>query len=531
VTITPPYTSQYSHSIETQVSRLPISIADKKRILFIAANPSDTQPLKLPIEFRDIEEGLELAQNRDLFDTEQAGATRYKDLRRKLLKYKPHIVHFSGHGTSKGILLEDNQGKLQTVSKERLVELFLQFTEHLECIVFNACDSQEIAQAMSEHIPYVIGMNAAIGDREAIDFAVGFYDGIGDGRTYEDAFIIGKNAINGLPSGGMRGINLPLDKNAPLPSSAIPQLFTQQKQLSVSTLTQNEQDFVSMVFSQLHQGVPQVILSQEGRDTAHMAHKLKEYACISLDANRVLHIYPPANKQAQSTAYFRRLGRQCGFSEPSHDSTEWAGLLADMLDEEDEPVFLLVTDFEKGADASLRDLAAELRQLQEVFNSKLKIIIFGGEKLAEHVFAAGNLSLLNHASTHYVPELKLHDLKENPHAQTKDEQVLNDILLISGRHPLLIRYLLNTRSDENHQQQLVQSSWGSRFFTRYLQCDEDGHKICQWLQQEQISPFEDWPMDVLLRDLYWNNLLVRKQDMLHWRCKMIQQMGRKTLNC
>jgi hypothetical protein len=35
--------------------------------------------------------------------------------------------------------------------------------------------SQVQAEAIAQYIPYVIGMNQAIGDKAAIEFAVGFY--------------------------------------------------------------------------------------------------------------------------------------------------------------------------------------------------------------------------------------------------------------------------------------------------------------------------------------------------------------------
>jgi hypothetical protein len=57
------------------------------------------------------------------------------------------------------------------------------------------------AAAISQHIPYVIGMNQAIGDRAAIEFAVGFYDALGAGRSVEFAYELGCSAI------GMAGIS------------------------------------------------------------------------------------------------------------------------------------------------------------------------------------------------------------------------------------------------------------------------------------------------------------------------------------
>ncbi len=61
--------------------------------------------------------------------------------------------------------------------------------------LLNACYSQRQAEGIAQHIPYVIGMKKTIGDRAAIEFAVGFYDALGAGKSYEIAYKFGCNAI------------------------------------------------------------------------------------------------------------------------------------------------------------------------------------------------------------------------------------------------------------------------------------------------------------------------------------------------
>jgi hypothetical protein len=63
---------------------------------------------------------------------------------------------------------------------------------------------------IAEHIDYVVGMNTEIGDAAAIKFAVGFYDEIGAGWSYEDAYNGGCDAIalQGIPEE-----NTPVFKN------------------------------------------------------------------------------------------------------------------------------------------------------------------------------------------------------------------------------------------------------------------------------------------------------------------------------
>lgn len=173
----------------------------KKKILFLAANPTNTGRLRLDEEVREIEEALKLAKLRDQFEIESKWAVRTEDLRRALLEHEPQIVHFSGHGSGEGgLALEDELGKAKLVSASALTGLFRLF-ESIECVFLNACYSQIQAEAIHQHINYVIGMNQAIGDRAAIQFAKGFYDALGVGKGYEYCFKMGCASIDleGIP--------------------------------------------------------------------------------------------------------------------------------------------------------------------------------------------------------------------------------------------------------------------------------------------------------------------------------------------
>ncbi len=183
-----------------------------KTILVLASSPVNAARLRLDKELREIDEGLRRSQNRDKFILQQRWAVRPDDLRRALLDFNPQIVHFCGHGSGEdGIVLENESGEYQLVSTQSLANLFKRFGERgLECVVLNACYTEMQANAIAEHIDYVVGMNTKIGDDAAIKFAVGFYDEIVAGWSYEDAYSGGCDAIalQGIPEE-----NTPVFKN------------------------------------------------------------------------------------------------------------------------------------------------------------------------------------------------------------------------------------------------------------------------------------------------------------------------------
>jgi CHAT domain len=173
-----------------------------RKILFVASNPSDTPPLRLDKEVREIEEGLRRSNEREQFDLVKLSAARIEDLRRSLLDHSPQFVHFAGHGDgTDGIVLEDCHGQTQQVPNDALADLFRLCSDHLECVILNACYSDVQATEIVKHIPYVVGMSADISDNAAIEFAVAFYDALGAGRPIEIAYQFGRNAIamKGIP--------------------------------------------------------------------------------------------------------------------------------------------------------------------------------------------------------------------------------------------------------------------------------------------------------------------------------------------
>jgi len=165
-----------------------------KTILILSANPQDTARLRLDEEVREIQEGLKRSKYRDQFVIQQAWAVRLRDFRRALLEYEPQIVHFCGHGDIGGIMVENEQGCATAISPDALAGLFKLFNQ-VECVLLNACYSEFQADAINRYISYVIGMRQGLTDKASIEFAIGFYDALGAGRTFEEAFEFGCNAI------------------------------------------------------------------------------------------------------------------------------------------------------------------------------------------------------------------------------------------------------------------------------------------------------------------------------------------------
>jgi hypothetical protein len=191
-------------------------------ILFLAANPAESSQSRLEQEARDISDGLIRAKHRDNFKFEQRWAVRPRDIQLALLECNPQIVHFAGHRTSQkqetmsqetgntteigfeqemGLAFRDDTGSISSIHANALADLFKLFADQVNCVLLNGCYTDSQAKIIAEHISYVIGMKHSISDKAAIDFALGFYDALGAGRTIKFAYHLGCTAIQmaGLP--------------------------------------------------------------------------------------------------------------------------------------------------------------------------------------------------------------------------------------------------------------------------------------------------------------------------------------------
>lgn len=179
---------------------------DVKNILFLSASPKDESRLRVDEECKKIENGLAKSSERDSLCFIPKFAIDFEGASEAILKIEPVIVHFSGHGNIEGVAFENEAGVSKLIKKESLFRLFELYKDKLECIVLNACESQELAIDFSNLGLYVIGMNDSISDIGAISFSVGFYQAIGGGKDVMFAFKLG---LAHLSAGSSKETNIP----------------------------------------------------------------------------------------------------------------------------------------------------------------------------------------------------------------------------------------------------------------------------------------------------------------------------------
>lgn len=136
-----------------------------------------------------IKEGTEIQQTldgqRDKFQFfHRLGITKDHFLD-DLERYRPNILHFSGHGTEYSSLVFQDGDEL---SSEQLEKTFQSLPFKISVVFLNACYSKLQARSISKYVDYIIGMKKPVSDEAAIIFSSNFYKSLLKNINYKEAF-------------------------------------------------------------------------------------------------------------------------------------------------------------------------------------------------------------------------------------------------------------------------------------------------------------------------------------------------------
>jgi hypothetical protein len=165
----------------------------KATVLFFAADPLSAPPggmprLLLDEDVRRIRTKVRAAEYRDALQFDLRLAARPDDLIQALNETRPHVVHFSGHGRSEGLVLVGSDGGAHLVGAEALTKLFRVFRGDIRVVVLNACLTLGQAQAIAETVGCAIGTRDRISDDAATTFGAAFYSALAFGHSVQTAF-------------------------------------------------------------------------------------------------------------------------------------------------------------------------------------------------------------------------------------------------------------------------------------------------------------------------------------------------------
>ncbi|UWF76683.1 MULTISPECIES: hypothetical protein [Microbacterium] len=181
---------------------------EKLRVLLLGA--SSEGDLRVGREQKRIRAAVESALHRDLIELDVRPAATAADLLDGITKFRPHILHFSGHSNEDLIIFEyenDNPHRGHPVTARAFSRAIAATDEPPLLVLLNACRSAaQIDQLVADVVPFAIGMADSIADGDAINYATQFYASIANGQSVSSAHLAGQVA---LEMAGLDGAELP----------------------------------------------------------------------------------------------------------------------------------------------------------------------------------------------------------------------------------------------------------------------------------------------------------------------------------
>lgn len=182
--------------------------SEKLRVLILGA--SSEGGLRVGREQKRIRAAVQSALHRDLIEIDARPAATTADLLDGITRFRPHVVHFSGHSSEEFIVFEDEKDAHHdgvAITAKAFVKAVTATDDPPLLIFLNSCESAaQIDGLVATVAPFAIGMADEVEDADAIHYASQFYAAIANGQSINAAHLSGQAA---LELAGLGGADLP----------------------------------------------------------------------------------------------------------------------------------------------------------------------------------------------------------------------------------------------------------------------------------------------------------------------------------
>lgn len=195
-------------AVKRAVRELRAPKPEKLRVLILGAGPAGD--LRVGREQKRIRSAVESALHRDLIELDVRPAATTWDLLDGITKFRPHVVHFSGHSDDDLIVFEDerdepHQGVI--VTAHAFASAVRATDDPPLLVLLNSCNSaSQIDDLIEKVVPFAIGMAEEIDDGDAITYAAQFYAAVANGQSISSAHLAAQAA---LELAGLSSADLP----------------------------------------------------------------------------------------------------------------------------------------------------------------------------------------------------------------------------------------------------------------------------------------------------------------------------------
>lgn len=180
---------------------------EKLRILLLGA--SSLGDLRIGREQKRIRAAVQAALHRDYVEIDARPSATTADLLDGVTGFRPHVIHFSGHGDYDLLEFEHDDDEPHdgfAVSADAFADAVVATDTPPLVVLLNSCNSATQLPALVGLIPFAIGMTDTIEDVDAINYAAQFYAAVANGQSIESAH---RSARAALKLAGLPGAELP----------------------------------------------------------------------------------------------------------------------------------------------------------------------------------------------------------------------------------------------------------------------------------------------------------------------------------
>ena len=166
------------------------------RILILYSNPANTERLRLDQEHRRMDQALSQTGSSP-FEVLRRHAVTVLDVTRELSSQRYEVIHFSGHGSSDGLYVDNAGGETaDLLSAAKLARMVKETQPSLAAIVLMTCFSAELLHHFAPCAPYIVSVCGPADDSAAVEFVGLFYEEYFRSRSVVSAFNLAQNLVD-----------------------------------------------------------------------------------------------------------------------------------------------------------------------------------------------------------------------------------------------------------------------------------------------------------------------------------------------
>lgn len=196
----------------------PVAKKEVLKLALLVASPTGEARIRVDQEAREILEVLKRSRLGSRVKVQVWPAATFDDVTNALNDDRPDVIHFSGHGSTDGLIFDgtdkkDPQGR--EFSYEYVGRALNATDLKPRLVVLNACYSFSGVDEILRATPALVAMTDSVTDIGAKAFGAKFYFGIGSGQSLSSAFEQAKLALDIVSQEGDKADLVVLDEVDP----------------------------------------------------------------------------------------------------------------------------------------------------------------------------------------------------------------------------------------------------------------------------------------------------------------------------